>query len=109
MESGRFDKRVTLETCVQSVDAYGSPTEVYNVAGNRWAMIRDLTGREQWMAEQASSIINKVVELREEMPGLASKDRVLYGMRVFEIVAVLGERERDPRRGQTLQCREVVV
>ena len=105
---GKHDKRVAIERPQDVVSASGSVSQEYELLGLRWAHVRDLTGREQWQADQVSSDVNKIVELREDFDGLTPKDRIKYGVRVYEIVGITGEMERDPRTGQVLQCREVV-
>lgn len=104
--AGRLRHRVTLQRLEQQRNALGEALDTWVPLASVWAEVRDLSGREWYEARQlpegdvsTTIIIRHRSDVRRTM-------RVIFGARVFDIVAVL---DKDGRgRMLQLMCREVV-
>jgi SPP1 family predicted phage head-tail adaptor len=93
---GRLDRRITLQTLVQSQGAvYGEPTEQYRDFATVAAAALPLSGREIAAARQIDSKVNAQFQIRY-LPGVDSTMRILYGGDAYDIQSVeeVGRRER---------------
>ena len=107
MQAGDFDKRLVIQAPTRVQDDYGSTVETYGDVDARWAEVTDLSSREFWQAQQVSSDITKKIVLRDRYASLKPTHRFKLGSRVFDIVGIQAEDERNPRQGQTCMCKEV--
>lgn len=103
--AGKRNRRVTIQRKTVASDADGYDTETWATYKSAMAWIQTMTGREFYSAQklnaetQALFIVNYV-------SGITTKDRVLYGTRVFEILSV-----NNPNEGNAelqIACKEVV-
>jgi len=99
--AARLNKRVTIQQRAAGQDAAGQPTEgwanvIVDGDGKCWAEIKDISGKEfiSATAEQASVTTRITIRYR---PNLSSALRVLHGIDVYDVLAVLGQ------DGRTLQ------
>lgn len=104
MNPEALDKRVTLQVRGTVQDDTGAVTQVWsNVVttgdGKVWANIYDMTGR-QYIAARAeqNSVVTKITIRR--MNGVVAAMRVLHGVDVYDIEAVL----RLDRQWLELMC-----
>jgi SPP1 family predicted phage head-tail adaptor len=104
------DKKITImhpSTDVSTQNEYGeqtAETAYVTVAENIWASVSPIRGKEYWQAEQIQSKVSTRIEL-DYILGIDSSMRVLYGSRVFNIVAVIDLKEMH--RTLQLMCEEI--
>lgn len=106
---GDRDKKVTIKrpnTDPGGQNEYGepNPADFITVVADAWASVSPIGGREYWQAEQVQSKINTRIEL-DYIPGIDRSMRVCYGIRVFEIIAVIDPKEMH--RTLQLMCEEL--
>lgn len=95
MRAGNLKQRVTIQTTGQIRDAAGQPSTGWVDYAMVWAGIRYLNGRQFLTAnaEADSATVSIRLRYRED---LTAAMRVVYGVKVFDIVAVLpDETDRD--------------
>jgi SPP1 family predicted phage head-tail adaptor len=88
VRAGLLDKRVVIEAPPTSQDTFGGPTGTWTTVATRWASIVPLQGREYHEARQHAAAVDHRITLRY-LPGIAPKQRVRYGARLFDIEAVI--------------------
>ena len=100
MDPGKLNHRITFQ--IQNLD---SEEEEWNDIVTTWASINPISGREYYQAETINSDLTHKVRLRYRK-GITPDMRVLYNGRIFYIVSVINEFERN----STLQlmCRELI-
>lgn len=103
MRAGMLRHRVTLQRFQQGQDAYGGPVETWEDVATVWASLEAVSGREFFASQQVQSEVTHKVTIRFR-PGVAADMRIVYGGRVFGIVAPLPD-NRGTRL--VLMCREV--
>lgn len=104
----QFDKLVTIQSFTQTPDNYGTMRPTFAEATKRWANLQDQGGGELYRAQRTDATISAVITLREKVTGMLPTWRVVYGSRIFNIRAILGNDDRDPRIGVILHCTEEV-
>lgn len=104
--SGELDQRVTLQSLDNNVparDAYGAPSQTWQVVATVWARVQPQSGREFVAAQAAQGELLYKVVLRYRADVEATW-RVLWDGRILEIAAppaILGRKE-----GILLTCRD---
>lgn len=104
MRAGRLHHRITLERETVTKNEFGEEVSAWEPYATRWAEVRPQGGKEFWAAQQVIDDLSHEVRLRY-MPGIRSKDRLLFKGRVFDIVSPpvnVGERNVE----LVLMCRE---
>lgn len=82
-------------------DTYNQVTPTYTDKGKTYASILPLSGREQWLAQQAMANVTHRVTIRHPGFALTAKDRFLFAdpflatTRTFEISSVINVEERN--------------
>lgn len=104
MRIGPLRQRVTLQTLSESADSYGQLQQSWVSAGEYWAQIRPLAGKEAILAAQLRPDATHAVTLRYGVATITPAMRLLFDSRVFNIVSVLNRDERD--RALDLLCTE---
>ena len=104
MKIGEMNKRVTLQGRVVTQSSSGAVTETWSDLDTVWAKIQPLKGREFWQAQQTSSELDVRVTIRYRK-NISTVERVKYGNRYFNIVAVIDADERH--RFLSLMCKEI--
>jgi len=97
VEAGHLRQRIRIERPAESVEsAYGGSGISWGLLAERWASVEPLRGSEMLEADQVAGRVSHVVRFRS-IAGLelGARDRILFGERVFQIVAALDLRERD--------------
>ncbi len=95
--------RITLQFPSDGVDDYGNAMDSWQDLATVWADIVPMSGREYLTASQATSETTFKIYIRY-IENVNAKMRILYNNKIFEILAVLG----DKRSGMlTLMCKEV--
>lgn len=95
----RLNKRITLQVLAGGRDEAGQPLPadwtnvIASVDGKLWAEVRDVSGREFVAAGATQNQVMTTITIRYRA-GVAAKMRVLHGMDVYNIEAVLGQDQR---------------
>ena len=98
MMAGKLCKSVRFQTRGASVDNYGQQVTTWTDAFSTRASIEPLSVREQFAAQSVHSEISHciTVRYRSELanPAVVAAMRVVYGVRVFNIIGALNIDER---------------
>ena len=108
MRAGVLDQRVDLLVYTEVQDDIGEPDKVWTTAGNRWAEIVAVVGREGRDTHQTREESDYSVTVRRDSltAALTPRGRIALGARTFEIVTVL---DGGPRRRKVeMLVREVL-
>ena len=84
--------RVTLQAITRSTDGQGGYTETWGNVADLWASIEPVKGWEKYQAAQTETPITHNITMRYRS-GVTTAQRLLYGMRVFDIKECLNEGE----------------
>ena len=104
MEAGKLRQRVILQSFVATRDAYGEPIETWSTVVTLWGAVEPLTGREFYQAQQVNAEITHKVRIRYRTL-TNSRMRFLLGTRIFEILYIVNENERN--RELIMLCKEI--
>ena len=88
MQAGRLNRRCQLQSPSQSVDELGQPIPGWTDVAMVWASIRHLSGVEAIKADATVSTVKASIRIRWR-PGLNAGMRVVHGLRVYNVEAVL--------------------
>lgn len=88
MQAGRLNRRCTLQSPSQSVDALGQPIPGWTDVALVWASIRHLSGVEAIKADAVTSTVKASIRIRYRT-GLNAGMRVVHGAQVYSIEAVM--------------------
>lgn len=98
LAAGSLVKRISIQALTAnspSQDPGGVPDEDWVTEFSPLAAIEPLRGRELLAAQQISSEVTGTIKIRYRADKqVTAKHRVLYGTRVFDIVAVIDPEER---------------
>lgn len=100
MDPGKLNHRITFQN--QNLD---SEEEEWNDIVTTWASINPISGREYYQAETINSDLTHKVRLRYRK-GITPDMRILYKDRIFNIVSVINEYEKNTML--QLMCRELI-
>lgn len=100
MDPGKLNHRITFQ--IQNLD---SEEEEWNDIVTTWASINPISGREYYQAETINSDLTHKVRLRYRR-GITPDMRILYKDRIFHIVSVINEYEKNAIL--QLMCRELI-
>lgn len=100
MDPGKLNHRITFQ--IQNLD---SEEEEWNDIVTTWASINPISGREYYQAETINSDLTHKVRLRYRK-GITPDMRILYKDRIFNIVSVINEYEKNAIL--QLMCRELI-
>jgi SPP1 family predicted phage head-tail adaptor len=97
MKAGRLRHLVCIETPVESANEYGEPIKQWKSLCKAWAGIEPLKGNEKFSAMQVSSEVDNRIVIRwtPEADKITTKDRVVFGGKIYDIKDVLNIDERD--------------
>ena len=91
---GKLRSQVTLQTNTQTRDAGGGYADSWAGTATLWARIEPLSGRERLAAQQIEDTVTHRVTIRYRS-GVSAQQRIAFGVRVFNIRAVLDVDERN--------------
>ena len=85
MRAGKLDRNITIQELTVTQDAQGEPVEAWADWAYVWAEVRDLRGREYFLAQSAQSAVDALFIIRHR-DGLKhemriSDDGVLYNIK----------------------------
>lgn len=90
---GDFDRRVTIQARSESRSASGAVLATWVDVATVWAAIEQLRGRELIAAQAEGSEISGKIRMHYRS-GVTSKHRIVYGSRIFDIVAAVDPSDR---------------
>ena len=105
MQSGRLNRRVTLQRKTAATDAYGAEVASWTDVATVWAAIEPLTGREFFASRQINAEITTRVVIRY-LTGIVPAMRIVHGTRLYDILSVIDP--RDAHVELQLMCTEKV-
>lgn len=105
MRAGRLRHRLQLQAVTVAQDDTGHPVETYTTYATVWGSLEPLSAKEMLGANQQNAELTHKVDIRYR-DHIRATDRILFGMRVFEIVAPLNWREKNAR--MEMMAREVL-
>lgn len=100
MDPGKLNKRITFQ--LQDLD---SEDEEWEDIATTWASINPISGKEYYSAETINSDLTHKIRLRYRR-GITPDMRILYNGRIFYIVSVINEYEKNTML--QLMCRELI-
>lgn len=100
MDPGKLNKRITFQ--LQDLD---SEDEEWEDIATTWASINPISGKEYYSAETINSDLTHKIRLRYRR-GITPDMRILYNGRIFYIVSVINEYEKNTIL--QLMCRELI-
>lgn len=100
MDPGKLNKRITFQ--LQDLD---SEDEDWKDIATTWANINPISGKEYYSAETINSDLTHKIRLRYRR-GITPDMRILYNGRIFYIVSVINEYEKNTIL--QLMCRELI-
>jgi SPP1 family predicted phage head-tail adaptor len=92
--AGRLRHRVTVERRSEALDELGQRNNVWTAIATAWAKVRPLSGREFLSASGVRAEITHEITMRYPID-VKPKDRVLFGLRLFDIDSVFTVDERN--------------
>jgi SPP1 family predicted phage head-tail adaptor len=98
--------RVTLQTCTEALDSYGTPTLTWTTKATVWAQIEPLSARELFAARQVQATTTHQIRIRY-YAGLTTKWRLLHDGRTFNIDSAINTNEAGIE--WVLLCTEVTA
>ncbi len=94
MESGKLDRRVTIQRRIETQNEYGEAVITYADEVTVWAEVLPLSGRELFLAAQTVPEAQLKINIRWR-PELTERHRIFYDGLVWDILhlAEIGRRE----------------
>lgn len=105
MQIGKRQKRLAIQTKQTVRDDMGGFSHTWVTDKTVWASIVPASGKELLSGEQVHAEVTHKITIRF-YSGLTTKNRLLYGSRVFDINFIKNIDERD--RYMEMLCKEVV-
>lgn len=105
MNPGALRHRVTIQKPREGQSRAGQPVQEWDEVATVWAAVEPLRGREYWAAAQVQAEATTRVRIRYRK-GIRPDMRVVYGGRIFQIVAPPIDPE-ERHREIHLMCKEV--
>lgn len=95
MRAGRLEHQIELQRVTETL-VNGEPIKAWATFATVWAAVEPLAGRQFFAAQQTQAQVTHSIRM-DWSPNwaLTPKDRVKFGSRLFDIVAVLNIEERD--------------
>lgn len=109
MRAGKLDRQIVLQRVTEAPDGggYGEPVKTWATLATVWAWLETLTGRESYGAGQERvswADVRFTIRARADL-AITTKDRVSYGGKTYDILAVQ-ENTTEPRNWVTeLLCK----
>jgi SPP1 family predicted phage head-tail adaptor len=105
MNPGELRHRIVIQKLENTQDSFGQPVEKWNDVATVWSSVKPLVGREFFAAETVNSEVTHKVRMRYKA-GITPDMRVKFGIRIFQITAVINYQERNIEL--QLMCKELV-
>lgn len=106
-EGGLLDRRITIQTPSDTLNALGEPVKSWTSYATVWAAIEPISGREFWAMQQVHSEVTVRIRIRY-LSGVLPKMRISSGgSKVYNIEAIINPGEKNGHL--ELMCSEGVV
>lgn len=109
MRAGLLHQRITLQSVVETPDAYGDAVPVWtNYATSVPATVNPIRGNETNRSQEVQGMVSHKITIRysSQVSGVTTRHRVLYDSRILDIRAVINVDER--KKMIELECIERV-
>jgi SPP1 family predicted phage head-tail adaptor len=104
MRSGNLRHRIAIQTDTETLDADGGVVHSWATAATRWGSIKPVSGDEKIDGQRFIATTTHLIKIRYYSGTLGASQRLLFGSRVFGILSVTNEFERD--RSMLIMCKE---
>lgn len=94
LRSGNLRQRIEVQSASEAQDSLGSVDYTWSTDATRWCSIQQLTADERKAHDQLEGS-NTVKIVMRFYDGLTISNRLKYGTRIFGIVSLQNEMERD--------------
>ncbi|MDD5406009.1 MAG: phage head closure protein [Sulfurovaceae bacterium] len=94
MRIGPLNRLITIEQKAQTRDALGGVAAGWSEFTKAWAAINPVSGSSRYVSAERHSEATHQITIRW-VNGVTPKMRVVYGIRVFEIISALNIAERN--------------
>ncbi len=93
---GAMRHLLTLETRTETLDSLGDAVLTYTELATAWGSVEAVSSRERVESAQVQAEVSHRITIRSDpaYSGLAAKDRITLGSRIFDIVTPM---DRDGR------------
>lgn len=105
MRARTLKHRVTIQDYVKTSNDFGEVVEEWSDKFYIWASIQTISGKEQFLSNQNFATLSHKLRVRF-VDGINPKNRVKYGDRYFNILAVLNIFEAN--KEIEILCEEVI-
>ena len=105
MRIGELRHRIVIQQQSSIQDGYGQPVSSWIDVSTLWSSIEPLSGREFFAAQQVNSETTTRIKIRY-LAGVVSKMRVVYGLKIYDILYVIDPEERHIE--MQLMCKELI-
>lgn len=95
MQSGKLNRRVTLQSQSATPDTYGAPALTWTDFATVWAHVSPVTGRESFAGQALYAEVDYQILIRYRT-GVVAKMRAVYGGGYYDIQAVI-DKDQDHR------------
>ena len=96
MRSGTLRHRIVIQESTEVSDGMGSFTTTWSDTLEAWAAIWPLTAKESLDAMKLELQISHKIRMRYRSE-ITAKDRIKFGIRIFNIVSLINFEERNIR------------
>jgi SPP1 family predicted phage head-tail adaptor len=84
---GDFRQSITIQSPSESQNAYGEEVITWQTFAQSWAKITQLSGREQYYAQEVTPLATHQVKLRY-LAGVTPAMQIVWGSRTLQIIDV---------------------
>jgi SPP1 family predicted phage head-tail adaptor len=106
MRAGDLRNRVTIQSKTVVQNSFGEEDITWTELATVWAAVEPLRGREFLDGRMVTAEITTRVRIRYR-DGISPEMRVVFGSKVYDVIAVVHIEERE--REIHLMCQEIVV
>lgn len=105
MRIGQMRHRLGVQALTEARDVHGGVTTTWATAANRWGEILPEKANERDVAERRDSVVTHRIRMRW-YEGLVPTQRLRFGTRIFKIIEILDQGERN--RAHLIMAQELV-
>jgi len=106
MRAGDLRNRVTIQSKAVVQNSFGEEDITWTELATVWAAVEPLRGREFLDGRMVTAEITTRIRIRQR-DGISPEMRVVFGAKIYDIIAVVHVEERE--REIHLMCQEIVV
>jgi SPP1 family predicted phage head-tail adaptor len=87
MEAGKLDRRITIQTYLNTKNEFGEVEQAWTDVATVWAAVNETGGSEKEEAKQVQATDNTVFAIRFRWD-VAEKDRIIYRNKPYNILSI---------------------